>query len=97
MEWREEGRGDSPALRSPSSRSFAAAPRSIVAVINTVISLFYYLLVLAPMYFSKPEGNGGAAQRQRRDRSRALGLAVMGIGLGAGALPARFHTATLLP
>ncbi|MDQ2734909.1 MAG: NADH-quinone oxidoreductase subunit N [Pseudomonadota bacterium] len=73
------------------------AALAIVAVLNTVVSLFYYLRVLAPMYFPKPQGTveqlGGSV-----GTAVALAVfAVMGIGLAAGALLAQFHTATLLP
>ncbi len=70
---------------------------AIVAVLNTVVSLFYYLRVLAPMYFSKPEG---AVEQLGGSVGTAVALsalAVMGIGLGAGALLVRFDTVTLLP
>lgn len=70
---------------------------AIFAMLNTVVSLFYYLRVLAPMYFSKPEGTveqlGGSVDAA----VSFAALAVVGIGLGAGALLARFETVTLLP
>ena len=70
---------------------------AIVAVLNTVASLFYYPRVLAPMYFSKSDG---AVEQLGGSVGTAVALAVfalLGIGLGAGALLAQFHTATLLP
>lgn len=70
---------------------------AVVAVLNTVISLFYYLRVLAPMYFSKPERTAEQLGGSVGTAVALAALAVVGIGFGAGALLARFATATLLP
>ncbi|MEO8311550.1 MAG: NADH-quinone oxidoreductase subunit N [Caldimonas sp.] len=70
---------------------------AIFAVLNTVVSLFYYLRVLAPMYFSKPEGTVEQLGGSVGAAVSFAALAVVGIGLGAGALLARFDTVTLLP
>jgi NADH-quinone oxidoreductase subunit N len=70
---------------------------AIVAVLNSVVSLFYYLRVLAPMYFSKPEGDVEQLGGSVGIAVILSALAVVGIGFGAGAMLARFATATLLP
>jgi NADH-quinone oxidoreductase subunit N len=70
---------------------------AIAAVLNTVVSLFYYLRVLAPMYFLKPGGTAAQLGGSVRAAVAFSALAVTGIGLGAGVLLTRIGLATLLP
>jgi NADH-quinone oxidoreductase subunit N len=70
---------------------------AIVAVLNTVVSLFYYLRVLAPMYFSKPEGTVEQLGGSVGTAVVLAALAVLGIGVGAGALLTRIGAGALLP
>ena len=70
---------------------------AIAAVLNTVVSLFYYLRVLAPMYFLKPEGAMAQFGGSVGAAVAFSALAVTGIGLGAGVLLTRIGMATLLP
>jgi len=70
---------------------------AIAAVLNTVVSLFYYLRVLAPMYFLKPGGTVAQLGGSVRAAVAFSALAVTGIGLGAGVLLTRIGSATLLP
>jgi NADH-quinone oxidoreductase subunit N len=70
---------------------------AIVAVLNTVVSLFYYLRVLAPMYFSKPKGTVEQLGGSVGTAVVLAALAVLGIGVGAGALLTRIGTGALLP
>jgi NADH-quinone oxidoreductase subunit N len=71
---------------------------AVAALVNTVISLFYYLRVLTPVYFDRVpqqpiEQLGGFAAWALA----VTALAVVGIGFGAGALLAVFGTAPPLP
>ncbi|MDQ6638141.1 MAG: NADH-quinone oxidoreductase subunit N [Pseudomonadota bacterium] len=70
---------------------------AVVALLNTVASLFYYLRVLAPMYFAKADGAIEQLGRSAGGAVLVAAVAVIGIGLGAGSLLALFDTATLLP
>ena len=54
---------------------------AVVAVINTVISLFYYLRVVAPMYFSKSEGTVEQLGGSVGTGVALSALVVIGIGL----------------
>lgn len=70
---------------------------AVIAVLNTVVSLFYYLRVLAPMVFAAPEGAVEQLGGSVRAAIIITALALVGIGLGAGALLARFQAVALLP
>ena len=70
---------------------------AVLAIANTVVSLFYYLRVIAPMYFDSP---GGRAEVLGRWTAIATGLGfvtVVAFGLVAGLLFHNFDSARLLP
>lgn len=70
---------------------------AVVAVINTVVSLFYYLRVLAPMYFG--ERTDRPIEHLGPTAGVAVGVtaaAVIGFGLAVGALLAGFGSTPLL-
>jgi NADH-quinone oxidoreductase subunit N len=68
---------------------------SVLAVVNTVISLFYYARFLAPMYFTVGEHRVGVLSRWSSGATIAAGLAVIGIGLAAELLVRAFSLALL--
>jgi NADH-quinone oxidoreductase subunit N len=69
---------------------------AVAAVANTVLSLFYYLRVVAPVYFApKPEGIAVLA-RSTGFAAVFGGLAVIGFGLAAGFAFLAFQRAVLL-
>lgn len=68
-----------------------------VAVANTVISLFYYLRVLGPMYFEDPPATVALLGRWAGCGLLVAGSAVILLGLGAEALTAALRAAALLP
>lgn len=64
-----------------------------VAIANTVVSLFYYLRVIAPMYLREPGGTVFSLGRLAGCAVAVSGLAVIAIGLGAGAILLGFSQA----
>ncbi len=68
-----------------------------VAVANTVISLFYYLRVLGPMYFDDPPAPVAVLGRWAGCGLSAAGASIVLLGLGAEALMAALRMVTLLP
>lgn len=71
---------------------------AVVAVANTVASLFYYLRVLGPLYFGEAEGaTPQVLGRWSSAGMSAGGVLVVALGLLAGALLAAFEAASLLP
>ena len=68
-----------------------------VAVINTVISLFYYLRVLGPMYFDEPPAPVILLGLWAGCAMLIAGASTLLLGAGAQALIAALRTATLLP
>lgn len=72
---------------------------AVALLVNTVISLFYYLRVLAPMFFEPAPGNT-AVELLGRSAGMAVfvaAVATVGVGLGAGAVLAAFGAPRLLP
>lgn len=70
---------------------------AVVAVINTVISLFYYLRVLGPMYFDAAPAPVAILGRWAGCGLFIAGISVLLLGLGAEVVLAAFRRATLLP
>ena len=70
---------------------------AVVAVLNTVASLFYYLRVLAPMYFSKSDSPMEELGGSVGGAVALCAFLVVALGLGAGSLLTQFDQATLLP
>lgn len=70
---------------------------AVVAVANTVISLFYYLRVLGTAYFDEPSGEMATLGAWSRATSLAAGLAVVGGGLAAGVFLAHVSATGLIP
>ncbi len=70
---------------------------AVVAVINTVVSLFYYLRVIAPMYFEPPSAQVAVLARGAASGMLLAGTGVVLLGLAAQALLAPLAGATLLP
>ena len=61
---------------------------SAVAVVNTVISLYYYLKVIAPTVLMDPDGPPQAARRFNPPLAAALGItAIATVGFGIAAQP----------
>lgn len=65
---------------------------AVVAVVNTVISLYYYLLVIAPAVLEQPDAAVMPARPRARPGSLAIGVAlavtsVATVGFGVGAEP----------
>lgn len=70
---------------------------AMLAVLNTVVSLFYYVRVLGPVYFRDPEG-GAATLGVRPGLVVAISAGlVVALGIGAQLLLGPLGTATLLP
>ena len=72
---------------------------AVLAVVNTVISVFYYARFLAPMYFTDPDGEGRPAllSRWASAATIACGIGVVAVGIAAEPLMRDFATALLLP
>lgn len=68
-----------------------------LAVVNTVISLFYYLRVLGPIYFGQAAEPIPALGRWAATATITAGAGVVAIGLAAGPLVDSFAAAQLLP
>lgn len=58
---------------------------AVIAVINTVISLFYYLRVAGAMYFDAPKGAVAVMDRWSGTAVAAATASIIAVGLGAGA------------
>lgn len=69
---------------------------AVAALLNTVASLYYYLRVLAPMYFAPSQGAVELLGPSAHGAVWVGAAAVVAIGLGAGVLLTGFETATLL-
>lgn len=70
---------------------------ALLAVVNSVVSLFYYLRVLGPAYFSEAGGPVPVLGRWARTATLVAGGATVGLGVAAGPLLDAFSTAVLLP
>lgn len=70
---------------------------AVVAAINTVVSLFYYLRVLGPMYFDRPPASVAVLERWAASGVLIAGTAVVLLGLGAQAVLASLPGVSLLP
>jgi NADH-quinone oxidoreductase subunit N len=70
---------------------------AVVAVANTVVSLFYYLRVIAPLAFERPAGPVALLGPWSRATMLIAALATVGLGLGAEWLLGAFDGAALLP
>jgi len=70
---------------------------ALLAVINTVVSVFYYLRVVAPMFFAEPEREVALLGRTASGVALFAGLLTVALGLGAGLLLDGAASATLLP
>lgn len=68
-----------------------------LAVVNTVVSLFYYLRVLGPVYFGEPAGRVPVLGRASAAAAYAAGAGVLVLGLVAEPLLDAFSGALLLP
>ena len=68
-----------------------------IAVANTVISLFYYLRVIAPMYFDTTTRPVAILGRTAAWASGAAVAATIGLGIAAGAILTSLTGAHLLP
>ncbi len=73
---------------------------AVLAVANTVVSLFYYLRVVAPMYFDDPAAADGPVPLLGRWATVAAvtaGVATVAVGLAAGPLLGGLAGTPLLP
>ncbi|MGH7557654.1 MAG: NADH-quinone oxidoreductase subunit N [Gemmatimonadota bacterium] len=70
---------------------------AILAVANTVVSLVYYLRVLAPAYLDRPAASAPSLGVWAAAGTLACAAGIVAAGIGAEALLRRFATATLLP
>lgn len=70
---------------------------AVVAVANTVVSLFYYLRVIAPMYFRAPLGDIALLGTWTATAVWLGGLAVAGFALAASPIFRALGSATMLP
>ena len=68
-----------------------------VAVVNTAISLFYYLRVLGPIYFHRSAGQVAVLGHCAAVTMLLTGACVLFFGLGAEALVTALRNARLLP
>lgn len=69
---------------------------AIIAIANTAVSLFYYLRVLASMYFNAADAPVATLGRCAGSSVWLAGIAIVVIGLAAQALLGRWALATLL-
>ena len=70
---------------------------AVVAVANTVLSLAYYLRVLAPSYFEPLREPVPVLGRWAGAATVACGLAVVALGVGAGPFLDALEASRLLP
>lgn len=69
----------------------------MLAIVNTVVSVFYYARFLAPMYFADEEAPSALLGRWATAATVASGFTVVAIGLAAEPFTAAFSRAMLLP
>jgi NADH-quinone oxidoreductase subunit N len=70
---------------------------AVVAALNTVVSLYYYLRVLGPATFAAPNGPVAVLDRPSAAATGVAALGTLAAGLAAGPLVAGMSGATLLP
>ena len=70
---------------------------AVVVVVNTVVSLFYYLRVIAPAYFVSSDGPMPTLGRGAWIALSLSGLLTVVLGLGAGMLLQELESLELLP
>lgn len=70
---------------------------SVLAVVNTVVSVFYYARFLAPMYFAPVDGRVPTLSSWSSAAAGAAGVAVLAVGIAAEPFVRAFGTASLLP
>ena len=70
---------------------------AVLAVVNSVVSLFYYLRVLGPAYFVEADGPIPVLGRWARTSTLVAGAGVIVLGIAAGPILDAFSTAVLLP
>jgi NADH-quinone oxidoreductase subunit N len=70
---------------------------AVVAVINTVVSLFYYLRVIASAVLSPPEANTPAPAGLSNALAAGLLVATVGLGVIAEPLLDLANNAALMP
>lgn len=70
---------------------------AVVAILNTVVSLFYYLRVIAPMYLSAPGGEAALLGRSSRWAAAIAAVSLVVLGLAAQPLLDGGAAMTLLP
>ena len=70
---------------------------AVLAVANTVVSLFYYLRVIAPMYLTDRNSSAPVLGRWAAGSAIVAVAGVIGVGIGAGLLLAALDSAVLLP
>ncbi len=70
---------------------------AVTAVINTMVSLFYYLKVVSVMYFAPPAGPVALLGRWSAVALGLSALLVLGLGLASETLLAALGSAVLLP
>lgn len=70
---------------------------AVLAVVNSVVSLFYYLRVLGPAYFVEAGAPIPVLGRWARTSTLVAGAGVIVLGIAAGPILDAFSTAILLP
>lgn len=70
---------------------------AVLAVVNTVVSVFYYARFLAPMYFAPLEGRVATLSRWSSLAAGTAGMAVLAVGIAAEPFVRAFSAALLLP
>lgn len=70
---------------------------AVAAVINTVISIFYYLRVVATMVLREPDGHAGVLSKLATATATACALLTIAGGLAVGAIVEPAREITILP
>ncbi len=70
---------------------------AVVAIVNTVVSLFYYLRIVAAMVFGRRSAPVAVLGRWSAAGSAVAGVLVVALGLGADAIVALLRDVTVLP
>lgn len=70
---------------------------AVLAVVNSVVSLFYYLRVVGPAYFLEADAPIPVLGRWARTSTLVAGAGVIVLGIAAGPILDAFSTAVLLP
>ena len=70
---------------------------AVVALVNTVVSLFYYLRAIAPMYFAPSPGPVQVLGRSAGIAAAAMAIVVVGAAFGTGSWLAYLDKPLLLP